>query len=866
MLGFYFFHSVWNQLRRFIRTWAFLLFCGLVLVGSFLWYAARWYYHRLVAADPALPEDISELFTVSGMTVLNVTELVSGILILGILIIQILSAEKSVSRLFLQADVNLLFSSDRSPQEVLVFRVSNTVGLGVAAAVLILIRIPFLIRDYSLYGAISVLVSWCFLLVFSVLFKILIYETANRHPLFGLSLRWFIFAGIGVGGVLLYHAYRISDDLLGTLHQYLDAPWTRMIPVWGWIKGIMMYGLEGNVLMSLCLVSLSLGLAAVMAFCVLRLPVDYYEEALVPAQEAAMLEEAAGSESARLLVMGSRRRKEVSREGFGYGRGSSVFFFRVFHNRLRSSGHVLFTRTMITYSFAALAAGLYTRFFMDVAYEYVPVLALAVIVFFHTIVSPVTEDIRMHSFLTLPEPVWAKLFFSLLGGSCNCAFDVVIPLMIGVAAAGFPFLRGVLYLPVLMAVDFFASSSGVFTDVSIPSSIGISFKQVIQVLLIYAGLVFDGAVLAYGIIAGYSMAGFVLVTFLNLLFGGTFLGLTGVWLYPCSGKNVPTEGYVPDTAGARCAYTRAGIALLCMLLGIQIGQNMLTRLFPAHQVLALYLPVYGIGLPVFLLVMGWKRGERSRRRKEKQYGRKTEYAGAFQNDGHSRVIRFLALIPVCLFAVYGGNLIGFLLQGIADLIFPFSLGLRVVEGTTEHIVLQTILLIAAAPVMEEFVFRRCLIDRLSPYGEKAALVTSALLFALFHETVNQACYAFMLGLVLGYVYLKTGRLGITVVLHMLINSLSMVVLPALLTAALRASSGMNAERVQLISVIREPGVIVLLVYFTVLFVLTLLGAVLFFYGVRERDLSEDGIRGRDVISSWGMVLFFVVSAGLLLVG
>ena len=57
--------------------------------------------------------------------------------------------------------------------------------------------------------------------------------------------------------------------------------------------------------------------------------------------------------------------------------------------------------------------------------------------------------------------------------------------------------------------------------------------------------------------------------------------------------------------------------------------------------------------------------------------------------------------------------------------------------------------------------------------------------------------------------------------------------------------------------------------FTLLFmnrILTLLGAVLFFYGVRERDLSEDGIRGRDVISSWGMVLFFVVSAGMLLVG
>ena len=57
-------------------------------------------------------------------------------------------------------------------------------------------------------------------------------------------------------------------------------------------RQIMMHGLEENVLMSLCLVSLSLGLAAVMAFCVLRLPVDYYEEALVPAQEAVMLQHA----------------------------------------------------------------------------------------------------------------------------------------------------------------------------------------------------------------------------------------------------------------------------------------------------------------------------------------------------------------------------------------------------------------------------------------------------------------------------------------------------------------------------------------------------------------------------------------------
>jgi hypothetical protein len=89
----------------------------------------------------------------------------------------------------------------------------------------------------------------------------------------------------------------------------------------------------------------------------------------------------------------------------------------------------------------------------------------------------------MTVFLLHPEPIWSKLFFSFLGGSVNCALDSAVPLMAGSIAAGFSPFRGLMYLPVLMAVDFFASTSGTFTDVSVPASIGVSFKQVIQVLL-----------------------------------------------------------------------------------------------------------------------------------------------------------------------------------------------------------------------------------------------------------------------------------------------------------------------------------------------------------------------------------------------
>ena len=63
------------------------------------------------------------------------------------------------------------------------------------------------------------------------------------------------------------------------------------------------------------------------------------------------------------------------------------------------------------------------------------------------------------------------------------------------------------------------------------------------------------------------------------------------------------------------------------------------------------------------------------------------------------------------------------------------------------------------------------------YGEKLAVITSALMFGLFHGNLSQLFYAFALGLVFGYVYLKTGKLRYSIGLHMLINFIGSVVGP-----------------------------------------------------------------------------------------
>ncbi|MCR5089250.1 MAG: CPBP family intramembrane metalloprotease [Oscillospiraceae bacterium] len=842
MLLYYFVHSTWNQLRKLIRTWAFIMLIVFVLIGGLVAFAVRWYYQRLSAVEGLLPESFMEFFEVEGMSGLNAVELAVGLLVLGILVIQTIGAEKSVSRLFLQADVNLLFASPLSSQTVLLFRLMTTLGMAFATQLLLFFQIPAFMKRFQLsfFAALSIPLAWCLTMGFSVLLKALIYEIGSRHPFFRRNLRWFILAFLGILGLTFYRAYRHSEEqvLLLSAHRFLNGGFSRWIPVWGWVKGFPVSAMEGNIPQALCFLGLSLGLIAALILLVRRLPADYYEDTLSRTQEIALLIESFRQDGIRSVADAFSRTEHIRRrEGFHYGRGSGVYFFKVLYNRFRSSRFL--TRTGVTYLIAALGAGWFDRKFMDTPVIYIPVLVLAAMVFFRSILSPVTEDIRKASFLLQPDPIWSKLFSSALGGSCNCALDAALPLMLGSWAAGFPPLKGLLFLPALAAVDFFASAAGAFVEVSLPQSIGSTFRQVIQILLLYVGLIFDGMLLTSGITGGYLAAGFVLVTLVNLVFGSFFLGLTGVWLYPCSGRPVKIPSDSRTDAAAGKAYAAVGLALTGMYLALHISRLLFSgwRLPP---LLSVYAPVYAIGFPVFLLIL---RPRGSTLRAERR------------TASPLRPGEFLLLIPVCFFVMYGGNIAGSLLAGLLHTLRPFPLLLPSAAPTAENPVLQAVFPVLVSPLMEEFVFRRCVIERVLPYGSRTAVWVSALLFGLFHGTVNQLCYAFLLGLVFGHVYVRTRRLRYTVCLHVLINALSSLVLPLLLVRISGSASFQAMSRSPVTQVLSEPGVLPLLIYLAFLFVCSLLGAVLFLFGLRERPLPRDGVSLKTACSSWGMLTF-----------
>ena len=77
--------------------------------------------------------------------------------------------------------------------------------------------------------------------------------------------------------------------------------------------------------------------------------------------------------------------------------------------------------------------------------------------------------------------------------------------------------------------------------------------------------------------------------------------------------------------------------------------------------------------------------------------------------------------------------------------------------------------VVAAPVLEELVFRRLICRRLLPLGEGWAIVLSSAFFALFHGNFYQVFYAFTLGCLFSFIYLKTGRLIHSIIFHMSVN-------------------------------------------------------------------------------------------------
>lgn len=77
-------------------------------------------------------------------------------------------------------------------------------------------------------------------------------------------------------------------------------------------------------------------------------------------------------------------------------------------------------------------------------------------------------------------------------------------------------------------------------------------------------------------------------------------------------------------------------------------------------------------------------------------------------------------------------------------------------------------------LVEEFACRGIILGLLKKYGEVFAIVTSSIVFGVMHGNFDQMPFAVMVGLILGYVYVKSGSIWVSVAVHCANNAVSVI--------------------------------------------------------------------------------------------
>ena len=787
LFTYYVLHTFKNSLKKLLKTWVliFLVACiavgvGIGMFAAFLEDSAE----EPLPEDPLQsevvdePEEEESLFDAIGIETDDLIELIAGGIMLTVFVFFALSADKNGSKIFLPADVNLLFASPMKPQSVLMFRLTMQLGVAILGSTYMLFQIPNLVLNagLSIWAALSLVAAWCFTIVIATLIQVLLYTLSSTWPAVKRFLRQgiYILLAMIVVGYLLF-AVQSGEGYVKAAALFFNSPYSRFIPFWGWLKGFCVFAIQGNIVgVALCFAALVLG-GGLLVYIIWHIKADFYEDAMAKSEETAeLLARVQSEKSSGILVRHKKDRSDqLRRDGLRHGSGANMFFFKTMYNRFRFAHLRFLTKTMELYLVAAVGVASICRFVAHTD-SVVPVaLALAAISFFRSLGNPLEQDTNMDYFVLIPESTWTKLFWSLMAGTVNCLLDVLPAVIVGALMVGANPLLALAWVPFIVSVDFYATNVGAFIGLSVPVSAGKTLKQIVQVMFIYFGLLPDIAIIAVGFVFEFAVIALIEAAALNIFLGFLFFGLSPIFLDPRGGrqKRVVTT-FSGDLKAAKQQFSRLGLgafAILAVATVLQLAAASIAEIVypnrdgPSWLLWVLtFAPMYLVAVPVGLLVM-----------------RKVPAVPPEKHD--LRAVQIIIAFIICVFMMYTGNLIGVLvtslLQTTLDLASENPLLTYVAD---DALWMRILVMVILAPIIEEYIFRKQLIDRMNIYGGGLAVVTSALMFGLFHGNLSQLFYAFALGLVFGYVYLKTGRLRYSVGLHMLINFLGSVLAPTLL--------------------------------------------------------------------------------------
>lgn len=184
---------------------------------------------------------------------------------------------------------------------------------------------------------------------------------------------------------------------------------------------------------------------------------------------------------------------------------------------------------------------------------------------------------------------------------------------------------------------------------------------------------------------------------------------------------------------------------------------------PWYSMALIALGMYACGFPLFML-MTRNLPDDDERRGEAELSVKEVAKLYIMCMGWAYIFSVVGMVLSELIAALTGGMASNPVEDISNMsgVLPMAIGAGIIS-----------------PIVEEIIFRKVLLGRALPYGQKAAVWFTAITFGLLHMNFYQFFYATALGYIFGHIAVKTGGIKYTVILHIMINMTSAVLVPAI---------------------------------------------------------------------------------------
>ena len=238
-----------------------------------------------------------------------------------------------------------------------------------------------------------------------------------------------------------------------------------------------------------------------------------------------------------------------------------------------------------------------------------------------------------------------------------------------------------------------------------------------------------------------------------------------------------------DPAEARRLFSRIGLAYAVLTLTLQAvaiaAQYLLLFLAPAvlsywwiNWIFSL-VPLYGVALPVMWLIL--KKIPAAPHNQDYAVNRAAILEKPAFHLGH-----WMILLIIAFGCMTAGGLVGNIIMSILSAVMDYDYANALSEMVDSSPVWMTFFATCiCAPLGEELLFRKLLIDRTRKFGDLPSILLSGILFGLFHGNFFQFFYAALVGMLLAYIYTRTGKYWWCVAMHAVINFIGSIVMPAL---------------------------------------------------------------------------------------